>query len=420
MQEPPESLSPQFLDTAPAEPWPPARRRTGYRGVAWLLIVAVVVLKFVGSAYLKGEEAATEGAQLDDVVMELQGRYLVGAAESVGNGPMLFTSAAPGLDVGPVGQRQRLIVLAAEVAGTREASDRFAELQLLIETERQDNGFELSEKEAAVQDVLATLYPALPDDAEPAEVAEGETPPGPRVDLLTDDQRDTLIGDLGWFGQLAVVPRGSAEEAARDAVIGPAVRTFVVAITVVMGAGGLGVVGFIGLVVLVILAYLGRLRSGVQRGVGHDGIYAETFALWLIGFIALQLAVGAIAPMIASPALQTFAIAAAFFASLIALAWPVFRGVPWSDVRSDIGWTAGRKPLLEPLIGLAGYAMTLPLLAVGVGLTYVLMMVDASIGSEAPEFSPIGGPAHPVVLEVAKAACSTGICGTPSAVGGWR
>ncbi|MCP3902672.1 MAG: CPBP family intramembrane metalloprotease, partial [Planctomycetes bacterium] len=335
------------------------------------------------------------------VVMELQGRYLVGAAETIGNGPMLYDSAAPALDVGPVGQRQRLIVLASEIAGAGEAHDRLLALEQLVADERELTAgeaqpFDVSPEQAAVQEILATLYPEPPD-----EVAEDD-PPIPPVSELTDDQRQALEKGLGWFGRLAMAPRGGPDEAARDGIMSQARRTFVVALTAVTGAGIVGVLGFFGIVVLIILGYTGRLRGGLRPGAGHDGIYAETFALWLVVFIGLQLGVGAIAGMIKNPSLQMLPVAGAFFLSLVTLAWPVLRGVRWSDVRADIGWTTGRNPLLEVLIGLAGYAMTLPLLAVGIGLTYVLMMVDGAMASDAPTFDPVGGPAHPVVLEVAR------------------
>ena len=48
-------------------------------------------------------------------------------------------------------------------------------------------------------------------------------------------------------------------------------------------------------------------------------------------------------------------------ASLAALAWPVTRGVAWSQVRQDVGLHAGRGFLREVLIGPLVYASGLPL-----------------------------------------------------------
>ena len=86
------------------------------------------------------------------------------------------------------------------------------------------------------------------------------------------------------------------------------------------------------------------------------------------------------------------------------LAWPVLRGVPWSQVRADIGWTSGRTrggPWLEILYAPLCYAMTLPLLAVGVLLTFLLLLVDAALAGPTPPLAPSGGPAHPIIVELA-------------------
>jgi membrane protease YdiL (CAAX protease family) len=90
----------------------------------------------------------------------------------------------------------------------------------------------------------------------------------------------------------------------------------------------------------------------------------------------------------------------AFFLSLIALAWPSIRGVPWRQVRQDIGWTTGRQPPLEPLAGVAGYCMALPLLVVGVTLTLVLMMLHQMLSPPGSPLDPVSGPAHPVIGEL--------------------
>jgi len=90
-------------------------------------------------------------------------------------------------------------------------------------------------------------------------------------------------------------------------------------------------------------------------------------------------------------------VVAGFPVSLVALAWPVLRGTPWRDVRQDIGLTLGERPWLEPLVGLGGYLVTLPLLAAGLVITLGLMMLQQIMAGEAETFAPTGGPAHPVI-----------------------
>src|SRR5690348_16325432 len=66
--------------------------------------------------------------------------------------------------------------------------------------------------------------------------------------------------------------------------------------------------------------------------------------------------------------------------SLAALGWPVLRGIPWRQVRQDIGWNAGRRPWLEPLYGIGCYLLALPMLLVGVLLTVLLTKLRDEFG----------------------------------------
>jgi membrane protease YdiL (CAAX protease family) len=70
----------------------------------------------------------------------------------------------------------------------------------------------------------------------------------------------------------------------------------------------------------------------------------------------------------------------------------------------DIGWTRGRARggvWTEILCAPLGYAMTLPLLAVGVLLTFFLLLIDTALAGPTPPLAPAGGPAHPIIVELA-------------------
>jgi membrane protease YdiL (CAAX protease family) len=94
-----------------------------------------------------------------------------------------------------------------------------------------------------------------------------------------------------------------------------------------------------------------------------------------------------------SPAAPFLAGLIATFGSLAALAWPVVRGVPFREVRSDIGLHAGRGPIVETLAGIGGYAIALPLLAAGA----IVMLILTRI------FEGEGTPSHPAVEGIASA-----------------
>jgi membrane protease YdiL (CAAX protease family) len=88
--------------------------------------------------------------------------------------------------------------------------------------------------------------------------------------------------------------------------------------------------------------------------------------------------------------------------SLVVLAWPRLRGVDWPTIRHDIGWHWGRGALAELGAGAMTYAMALPILAVGLMFTAVLMAIQQHSASETP------GPSHPVQELIASGGWWTG------------
>jgi membrane protease YdiL (CAAX protease family) len=345
--------------------------------------------------------------------MRIQGRYLVGAAESTGSGQMLY-GQSEAFNAGTVGQRLRFAVLAAELAGPEEARQVLDELAGLIHTEVEQTAygaqpFEVREEDAEAMELLRLLYaePAGADDPDVlAAGGEGDGIAGAAkidIEALSQAQRDRLIKSLGWFGELALTPSGTADAAARKAVLAPARQTFIAVLGAFIAGATLGGLGFIALIVMFVLALLKYVRSGIAPAGAHHGIYAETFALWLVVFFILQLGAEVMGMLL--PELVMLAVMIGFFLSLLVLGWPILRGIPWAQVRADIGWTAGRtrsagSPLLEGLIGLGCYAMTLPILAIGLLITLLLMAVSQMLAGAQPVFAPAGGPAHPIIAEL--------------------
>jgi membrane protease YdiL (CAAX protease family) len=153
--------------------------------------------------------------------------------------------------------------------------------------------------------------------------------------------------------------------------------------------------GFFGMVLMLILFYSGHVRRSITARIRYGGLYAETFAIWMALFLALSLVVG----MVGADKYRFSLLGMAMLLSLSALTWPVLRGVPWKQVREDIGFTNGRRLILEPLIGLAGYVMTLPLLLVAVFIMLFLMGFWSILAGHNSEdnFGPVEQPTHPVV-----------------------
>lgn len=397
--EPPPGAAPLL----PGEP-PPARR--GQPLVAWIVIAIVCVAILTVQQVGPEPTAAGGGETIELVLMELQSKYLIGASRLPTMQPGLFYSQAHTvLNVGTVEQRQRFIVVANELAGPEQARQALEKLDELLADPPVGDPVELTEDQASLMRILFALYPPLADEESTTEdepLQDKEPVPATVTTLSEDDQR-LLVDHLGWFGELALAPPGIADRSRRDTVLAPA-STVAIAMITVFGLGALvGVGGFVGLVIVLVLVMLKTIRGGVASGRGPHGIYAETFAVWMVLFIALGL-LAELAGAAVVPALRMPLMIVAFLLSLGALLWPVLRGVSWHDVRHDIGWTLGRRPLLEPLIAFGGYAMTLPLLAVGVALMLMLIVLQQMFAAPPSTFAPAGGPAHPVILELAGAA----------------
>jgi membrane protease YdiL (CAAX protease family) len=403
----PAPLPPAGLEPPPARP-----RQRGWPLVAWGVIILIT-----GSAVawqLIRKESAAGAAQEDRlglVLMQMQSRYFVGAASALGQNANLYDQAK-GLNTGPVAQRLRFLAVAGELAGPQEAQRQIG----LLDAKLAQQHIQLTPQQTEVLEILDRLY---------GDYASWSFD----MSSVTAAQRDLLRNELGWFGELAQTPAGfrpnqrvalavagnpvlsalmvtvfrhadMPSPQARAAVLVPARRTFLTLVGAAVFGVLTGLAGFVGLILLAIFQLMGKLGRGLRCGSLHGGIYAETFALWLVVFAGLNLAGDFLPPAVP----RLLAQGLLTLLSLVVLAWPVLRGIPWRVVREDIGLTAGRQPVLEPLVGAGWYAMALPLLVVGALVMLLLMALERSlIGGDlgGDSFGPSAGPVHPIVAAVA-------------------
>lgn len=327
------------MSEATANPLP--RPRRGYPLVAWLVILAVV-----GVIVWRNGRPAVETAAEWLVPMQMQGRYLVGAADSGLPKADLYKQAKETFRTDTPAKRLRFAVLAGELSGPEEAGHILA-------------GLEPSEELT----LLSLVY---------------------QGGQLSGEQKATLETKLGWFGDLAV---GVQDDAARARALAPARRTFFGLLAVVLGGLGALAVGGCLLVVLAVLAAMGRLQSGVLPG-GDGGIYAETFALWLASFIAM----GLLSRYLPAGWRGLWVSGVLMLLSLGALAWPVIRGVRWADVRRDLGLYSGG--LSDLPLGVGTYLSAIPFLAVGLLVMFGMLFVRKRLGLGDPSGA---GPSHPII-----------------------
>jgi membrane protease YdiL (CAAX protease family) len=354
-------------EVPPAPPSGPARRpRRGWPLLAWLVIVSGVGFTFV--RHYRHPPQADPAVRL--VTSQIQARYLVGLRHLGvlgGGGRQLYEQARESFPRSSYAQRLRFVVVAGELAGPKAAR---AELDQLEEDVR-DGRVEEPADGAKLRRLLKRLY------------AGGK---------LSAGERRELRAWLGWFGELALTPAGSDEEA-RERVLAPARRSAWVIILQFLGLLGGAFVGVVILLVLLVLGLLRRLRGGLRPGGGHGGLYAETFALYMVLFFVL----GWAASWIPAGRFRLLVQGAVMVLSLAALGWPVLWGVPWRQVRQEVGWLPGRRGWLEPLFGVLGYVATLPLVLGALIVTIILILLGKHLGWGSDPLSPGNDPSHPVI-----------------------
>jgi membrane protease YdiL (CAAX protease family) len=376
-------------------------KKKGFTICSWLIILGFIGFLTVRSRFQEGPGETEQQERLQNIAFELQARYLIGASNFFAGNAKEFYEQAKGLNRGSLGQRLRFVVFAGELAGPEEALSQALDLHEILQRLPDTEG------KNAVQRKLATLLVNLYRDY----VAGNQ-----RASSVSEADRAFLRTQLPWFGDLALNPRadvklhpglaaacgpapalvleqGPIDPAKRDEILAPAFTT----LCTVLGAAGsfcfLGLIGFVGLVIFLIFLAGRKLNGGLACGSSEGGVYAETFALYLFLFIGLGFWFQFVPWEV--PTLVKASLAS--LGSLVVLGWPVLRGISWTQVRQDIGWTLGRKPALEPALGLVCYVLALPIVLIGLILTLMLMALQKQLGGLGLGALAQNQPIHPIV-----------------------
>ena len=407
-----DNLTPMSPSEEPPPPPRPPQRTSGFVIlIAWLVILAVVVL-IVRRQFVEEPPRAKEekpGLDLATNVFMIQSRALVAyldmvesLAQNQPNNPdvnpqEVRTAIAKDLatqDTGTVEQRLGTVIMRGELLGPQAALESLETLHGLIKEKEHP----LTDREQELLALLNRLY------SQAARQRGDKDKPAaqPAEPILTPDEQQVLHDRLGWYGDLAGTIDENAPPGLREGVLRSGQKSLVVLGVVVAWFLLVGLTGLIGLGVMGIGLLVRGVRSRVTTGAG-GGVYAETFALWMVVFLGMSWLVQHFAP----PPVQFLLIILVFFSSLLTLAWPVLRGVPWQQVREDIGWTRGPAGFFEPFVGVGCYAMTLPLLVPGVCLLLVFAAIAAKMAEAAGVVPPTDTftspelPSHPIVGELA-------------------
>src|SRR5438067_11337929 len=100
--------------------------RKGHPILAWIAIIGLVIFLYVRQAHLSQERASSPNDKTDVFTMQLQGRYLVGAAQFTNR--TVYEPQILALNTGPISRRLRAIILAGEISGPEKAEELLKEL----------------------------------------------------------------------------------------------------------------------------------------------------------------------------------------------------------------------------------------------------------------------------------------------------
>ncbi len=330
--------------------------RRSYPLPAWLIILAVVVFIVLRVRSQTEKQLQRIEPQLEDS----QARWLIGAAHLHPTSRKDLARQATEL----AGNRSciqqlRLVLLLEELQGPEAARKRLEAIR-----QRMDSDLAASEEDRK----LLTLLEKVVDQRS-----------------LTAPEENELEDAFGWLATFALSPPESAEH---QRLLGQAKRTALAAQTFLL-AGFLGCVLGAFLLALLVQGYRkGRVRSGLAPGQGNGGVYAETFALWML----LYLGFSALAGQVVGKAAPLLVREAVVLATLAALFWPWLRGVSWRELRQDLGLTTGKGVGKEALFGLGTNLASLPILA----LLFVLLGTVLRLVRQHAGGSDSSGPGIPV------------------------
>ncbi|MEO1585019.1 MAG: CPBP family intramembrane glutamic endopeptidase, partial [Planctomycetota bacterium] len=226
-------------------------------------------------------------------------------------------------------------------------------------------------------------------------------------EAVVDDDVDALVARHGWFGELAA----AQDDAARydELTSGGGLL-----LGLLIGGGLVLVLVFLAGVVLLILAVVfaatGTLRGRFMPPTVGGSVYLETFTVFVIGFLLLQLVGAVLAVPVANGAMDAKTAGLIGLGSqwllLLTVLWPLVRGVPVRSWREGMGLTAGRGVFREIGAGVLGYVAGIPLYVAAAAITALLIRIRAVLigfgqaggsgSGGAAEAPPVIGPSGQV------------------------
>jgi membrane protease YdiL (CAAX protease family) len=233
----------------------------------------------------------------------------------------------------------------------------------------------------AALDELDRLAPSIHDPQGRADLATLRIIYSSKATAISQQQREQLIRNEGWFGNLALsfgLPdsnpfRADILHKAQTTFIGTAIFEFAIGLAV-----------FVGLVLLIfaiVFLALGRIHLCYRPASVRTTAFLESFALYLGGYVCISLLARWFMPNLPFAGILFLLCWLPF-----AIAWPLMRGVNWSGLKGGLGWYTGQGLFREMGAGIVGYTAGLPIVVVAALATMMLTRISGT------------NPSHPFVL----------------------
>ena len=374
-----------------ADTWPASDRpaRSAILGLgSWFVIMAIVMAIAGMVSYSQFMDArSTEMSAAELIQVNLSAKPMVALRQSAEE----TLKALEQFESGPLEQRYGHAILVNEFAGSQQALEQLSKIDAAVlakieSIDRTDDTIDFpSEPQKELGRVLHQLF---------GQYAAGNFD----TTAFPDDDRKLLTEKLGWIGELALTPAQSPDKSKRAELVSDGWRSLII-VTIAGICAILAILGaFVAIAVLAAIFVTRQTKSRFKNS-DHGFVYVETFAVWLVLFVGLQIVIGSVAGMFGGGPTGMMLTPVVFFGSLVALVWPLHRGISYATLKSDIGWNF-RNPFVEAFVGGFSYlALIVPMLF-GVTIT-LLLSVGVSLLDSADEFDSVAPAGHPIAEEMA-------------------
>ncbi|MFK7758392.1 MAG: lysostaphin resistance A-like protein [Phycisphaerales bacterium] len=216
-------------------------------------------------------------------------------------------------------------------------------------------------------------------------------------DSIEESMRDQLLVRYGILGQAAVTHGIDDSDPRRQ----PIVNGFIWIALLMFGLIGLFVFGFLSGLVLLIIGIVrmfeGKLVMRCEKPAAGGSVFLETYAVFLLAFGVLSIGVFLLASKV-NPMLGVLSLPLQWLLMVVP-AWALMRGMKSPDWRRAIGLHSGEGVMKEIGCGVLAYLASVPLYAVGVGITFLIMILQGlvSMGSGSGGGDPEPMPTNPIL-----------------------